>query len=120
MHDPDADGGQLLELGDGVYHNDPIQSAGTEGHAVAFLVPQGCQCVAAEKHVQAAGREGCQQPGTISDLTKGDIPRLHVTNQSLQQQHTIHHMHEHDGAGGLASPALPVGLPERSVNILRS
>jgi len=84
MHDPDADGGELLQLSDGVWRDDPIQSAGAESHVTALPVPQGYHRVAAAKHGRAAGREGCRQPGTISGLTKGEIPQLRVINQSLR------------------------------------
>uniref|UniRef100_A0A5B6ZHQ5 Putative BEL1-like homeodomain protein 4 n=1 Tax=Davidia involucrata TaxID=16924 RepID=A0A5B6ZHQ5_DAVIN len=64
----------------------------------------------------------CQQLGEkdvtagVSSLTKGDTPRLKLLEQSFRQQRAFHQM-------GLMDPEAwrpQRGLPERSVNILRS
>ncbi|CAN6303669.1 unnamed protein product [Urochloa humidicola] len=59
---------------------------------------------------------GEKDAGTSSGLTKGDTPRLRAIDQSLRQQRAFHHM------GMMEQEAWRPqrGLPERSVNILRS
>ncbi|KAG2535480.1 hypothetical protein PVAP13_9NG116800 [Panicum virgatum] len=59
---------------------------------------------------------GEKDAGTSSGLTKGETPRLRAIDQSLRQQRAFHHM------GMMEQEAWRPqrGLPERSVNILRS
>ncbi|KAJ6813590.1 putative BEL1-like homeodomain protein 4 [Iris pallida] len=55
---PDADGGDLVRLGDGVRRGDPVHGAGAEGDVAALPVPEGRDRGAAEEGVRGAGREG--------------------------------------------------------------
>ncbi|KAJ1293750.1 hypothetical protein BS78_01G092800 [Paspalum vaginatum] len=71
--------------------------------------------------IAAQLRHTCEQlgekdAGTSSGLTKGETPRLRAIDQSLRQQRAFHHM------GMMEQEAWRPqrGLPERSVNILRS
>ncbi|KAL5218981.1 hypothetical protein ABZP36_019665 [Zizania latifolia] len=59
---------------------------------------------------------GEKDAGTSSGLTRGHTPRLRAIDQSLRQQRAFHHM------GMMEQEAWRPqrGLPERSVNILRS
>ncbi|CAD6214406.1 unnamed protein product [Miscanthus lutarioriparius] len=59
---------------------------------------------------------GEKDAGTSSGITKGETPRLRAIDQSLRQQRAFHHM------GMMEQEAWRPqrGLPERSVNILRS
>ncbi|KAL5210451.1 hypothetical protein ABZP36_006074 [Zizania latifolia] len=59
---------------------------------------------------------GEKDAGTSSGLTKGETPKLRAIDQSLRQQRAFHHM------GMMEQEAWRPqrGLPERSVNILRS
>ncbi|KAJ4762585.1 BEL1-like homeodomain protein 4 [Rhynchospora pubera] len=59
---------------------------------------------------------GEKDAGTGSGITKGETPRLRLIDQGLRQQRAFHHM------GMMEQEAWRPqrGLPERSVNILRS
>ncbi|BAS86231.1 BEL1-like homeodomain protein 4 [Oryza sativa Japonica Group] len=59
---------------------------------------------------------GEKDAGTGSGLTKGETPRLRAIDQSLRQQRAFHHM----GIMEQEAWRPQRGLPERSVNILRS
>uniref|UniRef100_A0A0D9VYM1 Homeobox domain-containing protein n=1 Tax=Leersia perrieri TaxID=77586 RepID=A0A0D9VYM1_9ORYZ len=59
---------------------------------------------------------GEKDAGTSSGLTKGETPRLRAIDQSLRQQRAFHHM----GIMEQEAWRPQRGLPERSVNILRS
>ena len=110
---PDADGGELLRLGDGVRRGDPVHGAGAEGHVPALPVPQDAIASQLRHTCEVLGEKDA---GTSSGLTKGETPRLRAIDQSLRQQRAFHHM------GMMEQEAWRPqrGLPERSVNILRS
>lgn len=100
---PDADGGELLRLGDGFRRGDPVHGAGAEGHVAALPVPQGRHRVAAAAHVRAAGREGRRHQLGAHQGRDAAAARHRPEPPPAARLPP----HGHDGAGGLASPAWP-------------
>ncbi|XBH83158.1 hypothetical protein VPH35_071648 [Triticum aestivum] len=100
---PDADGGELLRLGDGVRGGDALHGAGAEGHVAALPVPQGRHRRAAAAHLRAAGREGRRHELRADQGGDTAAPRHRPEPPAAARLPP----HGHDGAGGVAAPARP-------------
>jgi hypothetical protein len=100
---PDADGGELLRLGDGLRRGDALHGAGAEGHVAALPVPQGRHRGAAQAHLRAAGREGRRHQ--LRHHQGRDPPAARHRPEPPPAARLP--PHGHDGAGGLAPAARP-------------